>query len=181
MELSYTCKNGKEYRTIRLLGKGKGGYSYLVEDESGYKYVLKKIHHEPCDYYTFGDKFAAELADYEKLSAVGIKMPKLLDYCREEEWLLKEYIEGETVFDTVLKGEVPELCFEQVRHMSQLLFAADLNIDYFPTNFILQNGELFYIDYECNRFMPEWSFENWGIKYWTHTKELEDYIKKHCD
>ena len=24
--------NGKEYEVIRLLGKGKGGYSYLVTD-----------------------------------------------------------------------------------------------------------------------------------------------------
>ena len=45
--------NGVEYRVIRLLGKGKGGYSYLVERDNC-KYVLKQIHHEPCDYYQFG-------------------------------------------------------------------------------------------------------------------------------
>ena len=36
--------NGAEYRVIKLLGKGKGGYSYLVSDGSS-EYVLKKIHH----------------------------------------------------------------------------------------------------------------------------------------
>ena len=54
--------NQKEYSVIRLLGKGKGGYSYLVTDGE-YRYVLKQIHHEPCDYYTFGDKLASELRD----------------------------------------------------------------------------------------------------------------------
>ena len=40
--------NGREFSVIRLLGKGKGGYSYLVGDGTG-EYVLKQIHHEPCN------------------------------------------------------------------------------------------------------------------------------------
>ena len=62
--------NGKPYTVQRLLGKGKGGYSYLVCDGTQ-RYVLKQIHHEPCDYYQFGDKLAAELRDYERLRALG--------------------------------------------------------------------------------------------------------------
>ena len=45
--------NETEYTVLRLLGKGKGGYSYLVTDGLE-QYVLKQIHHEPCEYYTFG-------------------------------------------------------------------------------------------------------------------------------
>ncbi len=26
--------------------------------------------------------------------------------------------------------------------------------------------------------MDEWNFENWGIKYWSRTKEFEDYLRK---
>ncbi|MBQ4091929.1 MAG: hypothetical protein IJC82_01270, partial [Firmicutes bacterium] len=43
---------------------------------------------------------------------------------------------------------------------------------YFPTNFVVQNGEMFYIDFECNNYMEEWNFENWGIKYWSKTKDF---------
>ena len=39
---------GKSYTIIKLLGKGKGGYSYLAESGNN-RYVLKQIHHEPCD------------------------------------------------------------------------------------------------------------------------------------
>ena len=35
--------NGKTYRVLRLLGHGKGGYSYLVTDGEG-QYTLKQIH-----------------------------------------------------------------------------------------------------------------------------------------
>ena len=54
--------NGKEYRVLSLLGKGKGGYSWLVEGD-GRQFVLKEIHHEPCDYYSFGDKIESERRD----------------------------------------------------------------------------------------------------------------------
>ena len=69
--------NGAEYAVLRLLGKGKGGYSYLVTDGAS-QYVLKQIHHEPCEYYTFGDKLQSELRDYETLRKLGIPMPRLL-------------------------------------------------------------------------------------------------------
>ena len=41
--------NQKEYKIVKLLGHGKGGYSYLAEREGNF-YVLKQIHHEPCEY-----------------------------------------------------------------------------------------------------------------------------------
>ena len=55
--------NNKKYSIIKLLGHGKGGYSYLGKDKDMYV-VIKKIHHEPCSYYTFGNKIEAEKNDY---------------------------------------------------------------------------------------------------------------------
>lgn len=49
------CVNEKSYEVIKLLGHGKGGYSFLVTDGTK-EYVIKQIHHEPCDYYQFGNK-----------------------------------------------------------------------------------------------------------------------------
>ena len=51
--------------------------------------------------------------------------------------------------------------------MAELAKKANLNIDYYPTNFVVRDGLLYYIDYECNQYMSEWNFENWGMKYWT--------------
>ena len=66
----------------------------------------------------------------------------------------------------------------QVREMATLAKSSGLNIDYFPTNFVEQNGLLYYIDYECNNYMDEWNFENWGIKYWSKTPEFMNYLSK---
>ena len=139
--------NGKTFSVIKLLGKGKGGYSYLVTDGET-QFVVKQIHHEPCDYYTFGDKLAAELNDYARLIAVGIPLPRLLDADIANERILKEYIDGEVVSELVARGEVKPEHFDQVRDMCKKLYAAGLNIDYYPTNFIDCDGTLYYIDYE---------------------------------
>jgi hypothetical protein len=157
--------NEKEYTVIRLLGKGKGGYSYLVTDGTN-QYVLKQIHHEPCDYYTFGDKLASELRDYERLCQIGIPLPQLLEVDHVQERLLKEFIDGETIMSLVERGVDCSEYIEQVKKMCALLYPAGLNIDYYPTNFIPQDNVLYYIDYECNVYSDEWNFENWGIKYW---------------
>ena len=76
--------NQKQYTVIRLLGHGKGGYSYLVE-RNGCQYVLKQIHHEPCDYYSFGNKIEAEINDYNRLLQTGIRLPRMLDVDIENE------------------------------------------------------------------------------------------------
>ena len=170
--------NGKDYEVIRLLGKGKGGYSYLVTDGTQ-RYVLKQIHHEPCDYYQFGDKLASELHDYERLSAIGLPMPRLLDCDKAQERILKEYVDGPVIMELISKDEIAAEHLRQVRDMARLLEEHELNIDYFPTNFVWKDQVLYYIDYECNRYDPQWNFENWGIRYWSKTPEWLAYTKDH--
>lgn len=170
--------NGKPYPLLRLLGHGKGGYSYLAERD-GRQVVLKQIHHEPCDYYSFGNKIEAERMDYERLRNAGIRLPEMLDLDMEKERIVKEYIEGPTVFELVKNRADISACLDQVREMAELAKAHGLNIDYFPTNFVVRDGLLWYIDYECNSYMEEWNFENWGIRYWSRTPEFEEYLCTH--
>lgn len=170
--------NDKEYQIVKLLGKGKGGYSYLVRN--GMKqYVLKQIHHEPCDYYQFGNKIEAEINDYNRLKAIGILMPAMLDVDRATERILKEYIDGDTIYQLILQDKMQQDYIDQLRRMCSLLYAANTNIDYFPTNFVVQDGLLYYIDFECNNYMAEWNFENWGVKYWSKTPQFLQYVKEH--
>ncbi|MGI6607669.1 MAG: hypothetical protein ACOX1F_01635 [Erysipelotrichaceae bacterium] len=175
METLYV--NGKKYEIERLLGKGKGGYSYLVY-RGGKKYVLKQIHHNPCSYYQFGNKIQSEIDDYNRLLDIGIKMPIMLDVDIDNERIIKEYIEGKTIYDLVLEDKMKSDYFEQMKAMCKLLYPSNLNIDYFPTNFVVNNDQIFYIDYECNNYMEEWNFENWGIKYWSKTTEFMNYLEE---
>ena len=177
MERKRLSVNGTEYEIERLLGKGKSGYSWLASKD-GTKVVLKQIHHEPCSYYQFGKKIRSEINDYKRLSAIGIRMPVMLDVDIDRECIIKEYIEGDTVYELVIRDEMRPEYIDQIKEMCALLYPADTNIDYFPTNFVVRDGELFYIDYECNDYMEEWNFENWGIKYWSKTPEFLQVLEE---
>lgn len=172
--------NDEEYFIEKLLGKGKGGYSYLASRD-GQKYVLKQIHHEPCSYYQFGDKIQSEINDYKRLSGIGIRMPQMIAVDTANERIIKEYIEGETIYELVVKDEMNPDYIRQVKEMCKLLYPANTNIDYFPTNFVVNDGVVLYIDYECNDYMQQWDFENWGIKYWSKTPEFVKYWQEHSE
>lgn len=166
--------NEKSFDVIKLLGHGKGGYSYLVTDGMR-QYVIKQIHHEPCAYYSFGDKLQSELQDYARLREIGVPMPEMLDYDRRNERILKEYIDGKTAFELVQQDKMLPKYLNQVEQMCEKLYPKNTNIDYFPTNFILCDDKLWYIDYECNDYMEQWDFQHWGIRYWSKTPEFLEY------
>ena len=170
--------NGTVYRIHRLLGHGKGGYSYLAERD-GKEFVLKQIHHEPCSYYTFGNKIEAEQRDYHRLLEAGIRIPKMIDIDTAAERIVKEYIPGSTIFQLVKDDAVKPEYFHQVRHMAWLAMEKVLNIDYFPTNFVVCQDLLYYVDYECNLYDPKWNFENWGNDYWWKSPVFMDYVNQH--
>lgn len=172
----------KDYPVLALLGKGKGGYSYLVKDPdaaSDTRYVIKQIHHEPCSYYQFGNKLESEIRDCHHLQEIGIPMPALLDVDYEQERILKEYIEGPTVYELVANDRMKPEYLDQMQAMLKKLYPAQTNIDYYPTNFVVQDGKLYYIDYECNPYMEKWNFENWGIHYWSRTSVFLETLHDH--
>lgn len=156
----------------RLLGHGKGGYSYLTDCE-GREVVLKQLHHEPCDYYAFGNKMEAEINDYKRLKKAGIRIPELMVVNEEKERIIKEYIEGLTISEMLEEGLSVDQYLPQVREMAALAQKAGLNIDYYPTNFVVHDDLLYYIDYECNEYMEKWDFENWGRQYWQPKEEIK--------
>ena len=176
MNMEYKV-NGRTYEVIQEIGHGKGGYCYLVKCDDGNLYALKKMHHEPCDFYQFDDKMKSELEDYERLKDI-VLLPKMIDYDIDQEIVIKEYIDGDNIVDLIKNDVNIEKYVEDVRSMAERCQKHNLNIDYFPTNFIVKGNRLYYVDYECNDYMEEWNFENWGIKYWSKTREFLDYFNK---
>jgi len=83
------------------LEKGKGGDSYLARYNNR-NVVFKKMHYEPCDTYTFeNNKLQSELRDYNTLMKVGITIPELICYDDEQQFLIKEYVDGMTIAELV--------------------------------------------------------------------------------
>ena len=90
----------------------------------------------------------------------------MIDVDKKSERILKEFIDGPTIAKLVKLGKMKVEYINQVEEMCRILYASNTNIDYYPTNFVVQDEKLFYIDYECNDYMQEWDFEHWGKQYW---------------
>lgn len=167
---------GKTYRVIRLLGHGKSGYSYLVTRDRT-QYVLKQIHHEPCDYFHFGDKIVAEDYAYSRLLSLDVRIPQMIAIDLDKERIIKEYIEGETIFDIVMRQGTAEMYLPQIRKIAENARMAGVNLDYFPTNYVVSHHLLYYVDYEVNEYSEKWNFDNWGIQYWSKTPAFMQHLK----
>lgn len=48
--------------------------------------------------------------------------------------------------DLIRKDKMKACYVEQVAKMCDLLYPANINIDYFPNNFVVYDDEIFYID-----------------------------------
>ena len=164
-------------RILRFLGKGKSGYSYLAE-HTGSTVVLKLMHDEPNPYYEFaGNKVEAEVKSYTNLVEAGIKVPKLISKNPDENYLVKDYVSGTIASKLIAEGKITSPIIKKLFNYSSRAKLAGLNIDYFPTNFVLDpTGELFYIDYETNSYSDEWSLENWGIYYWANSEGFTKFL-----
>jgi serine/threonine protein kinase len=181
----YEMMIGHKYSTkigalsvLKLLGKGKSGYSYLAEHYNR-NYVLKLMHYEPCPYYSFGNsnKVTLEVNAYHKLREIGITIPKLIYHNAGENYLVKEYKDGITAMELIGRNKISNSILAQLFDMSLQARNNGINIDYFPSNFIVSNDRLVYIDYEFNPYSHEWNLENWGIHYWQNTFGMRKYLK----
>ena len=130
--------NQTQYRVIRLLGHGKGGYSYLVKSE-GKEYVLKQIHHEPCDYYSFGNKIEAEINDYNILKQTGIRLVTF-----EERQLMAIYNTG------TRKG-----LLEELMEMQSYISAEEKDLNKLTASAIRKLQEMSDDDYAALDLVPE--------------------------
>lgn len=89
-----------------------------------------------------------EQSDYNRLVEIGIRIPKMLDIDIEKE-IIKEYIDESIIYDLVKNNTMKDVYLTQMQEMAMLVYETKLNIYYFPTNFVIQNELIYYIDYEC--------------------------------
>lgn len=159
------------------LGKGKSGYSYIVM-LGDKELVLKHMHYEPCEYYSFGDsnKVKLEVDAFKKLKDCNILIPKLITYDIERNYLIKEFIDGEVASQTIAKNKITDQIIGQLFEIFHRAKKAGINIDYFPTNFVIKNNHLYYIDYEYNPYTSKWDLLNWGIYYWANSDGFKESL-----
>jgi predicted Ser/Thr protein kinase len=174
---SIISTNIGELKIVEFLGRGKSGYSYLAEF-GNQKLVFKLMHNEENPYYKFDkNRVELELKSYEILESITSNIPKLIDYSIDKNYLVKEFIDGKLASNAIAENILQKVHLERLIKLAKECEGLNINIDYFPSNFVITKDEIFYIDYEVNEFMKEWSLENWGIYYWLNSKGFKMFIE----
>jgi len=167
----------EDLKILKLLGKGKSGISYLADSPLGLV-VFKEMHDEVVPYYEFNkNKVELELESYEVLSNSNLHIPELIAYNKDGNYLIKAYIEGKTITEKLIEAPLEENLLLEMLQLELELKKENINIDYFPSNFVTQNNTLYYVDYEHNPYLDEWNFSNWGIFYWLNRDGMTNYMK----
>jgi tRNA A-37 threonylcarbamoyl transferase component Bud32 len=171
--LQHGCDTKRGHvRVVRHLGKGKSGYSFLADLE-GQSVVLKTMHDESCPYYQFGDnKARLEVQAYDLLQRMTIRVLKLLTFDLNQQYLVKEYVDGPTAIEWLISKQLNTSVIAQLFRFARQLRKAALNIDYFPANFVIAHEQLYYVDDEVNPFAEQWSLAQWDMYYWADSEGL---------
>ena len=114
----------KEFEVLEQIGER----SFKVS-RKGQLYFLKKYEDDPAGFDKFVD---AE----HRLRVSGVNNPKCYLYDKKLRIAVLEYIEGETCFDTLLKGELSEEIIEGLFKTFWYAKNDRMDLDYSPINFI---------------------------------------------
>lgn len=153
----------KYYQVIEKIGVR----SYKVT-RNNKLYFLKKFEGD--------DKGFEHFIDCEhRLRVSGVTSPKCQIFDKKTMIAVVDYIEGDNCFVSLQKGnlaeEVVELLFKAFWYAKNDKIA----LDYRPDNFIYTNGKLFYLPYECKKYVSNESFIQHDIRLWFFTKDFIKY------
>ena len=153
----------KVYTVVEQIGE----HSYKVE-RKGQFFFLKKYEDRVAEFEQFCD-------GEHRLRVSGVVNPKCFVYDKKTRMAVVEYIEGETCFDTLLGGELPEQAIELLFKTFWYAKNDRLALDYTPENFKFVNGKLYYIPFKYSKFVNNESFIQHDIRLWFFTKDFIKY------
>lgn len=171
-------KKEESYTLIRKLNKVNNGQFYLYSFE-GKKVVIKELVSKVDEDGQI--EINKELYSYERLELLGIRIPKLLGYNYQENIMIKEYLEGKDLLGMIRDKKLTKENYIELLKYGERVNSDNLNIDYFPNNFILKEEKLYYVNYKVFPYTENLNLRNWGIYYWINSEGIREYMTNGSD
>jgi hypothetical protein len=143
-------------KTLKLARKGKIYFAKVFKDDkNGYEdFIYAKKH----------------------IYLSGVSTPKLLYADKKILTVVCEYIEGISILDLLIKGDLDDRYYEQIFSNSFFAKMERINLDYSPEHWVVSNDKLYYLETIMMPFKKEESFTERYIKLWFYTKELAAHL-----
>ena len=113
-----------------------------------------------------------------KLSHSAVKQPKLIIVDKKQGYIVREYVEGTTVFDYILDHDFNENIYKQIFYNSYSARMAGLNLNFDLKAWTLVGDELYYTDLFCEKYITSNDFTKNQIRLWFFSNELRDYYER---
>ena len=134
-------------------------------------YIIQKIDSSKLDYK---DQIKAII----KLSRTGVKQPKLVAIDKKQGFIVKENINGTSLFDYILDHDFDEQIYRQIFLNAYYARIAGINLDYDLKSWIYSEGVLYYNSLFTEKYKPEFDFTKQKIRLWFMSEELRKYYEK---
>ena len=112
-----------------------------------------------------------------KLTHSSVKQPKLFLIDKKQGFVVREFIDGVTLFDYILDHDFSEKIYQQVFYNSYCAKIARINLDFNLKSWMLMGDELYYIQLYCEKYDPELDFTKKMIFSWFLGKDLQKYYE----
>lgn len=131
------------------------------------------------DFNIDSDEFKNFLKYQKRLQISGVRIPKIKKIDKKNQLVLMEYVQGKSVFETLLTQDLGEPYFQQIFEASWYADHEKITLDFYPHNWIMSDKNLLY-------YMPfnyadgiddKAPFKTTMIKFWFFTKEFYEYAK----
>ena len=150
----------KEFEVIEKLGER----SYKVE-RKGKIYFLKKFENDKKG-------FDEIVKTQEILKVSGITVPKVYMWDKSSMIFITDFVEGETVFDTLAREDLNEDVLSALFSMFYFVKRFKNSVDFEPINFKFNDGKLYYLPFKTMPFDSKRDFLTKDLPLWFFTKEF---------
>lgn len=131
-----------EMEIINKMKKDDLFYVYLASD--GFKkFIYKRFNFKKL----FRNMLRQDIDKYKNLKRVGIRIPRLIAYNESENYIVREYIEGENFEELLKKGAITPEQYLEVLNNLKLIYKNNICNECSLKDFVINNDILFYIDY----------------------------------
>ncbi len=161
--------NNNKYFFLKSLEEDFGGKGFVFSNENGEKIVYKELSKEDYNH---------ELYSYERLSSLDIAIPKLIEHNDKDLYIIKEYIEGLSPLKLIAEEKLEKEQILSLFKLAELLNSDNLDINYFPSNFVYKNDSLVYVYYHVKSYNETVNFRDNGIYYWINSIGVRKYLDK---
>lgn len=136
------------------------------------KYFINK--YEP--HTEAGDELSYSVS---RIKSSGIKAPKLFIRDRKNGYVVREFIEGQSVMSLIAEKDLDEEMYRQLFVNAYMAKLNRMTLNYEIDKWILKDGELYYVFPHFIIYDEEKDLLKRYLRLWFNTKELIQFLDKH--